>query len=175
MVCKLAPEASTHMPFSYFFSLPPRLESWVFSCLLIENGHLCSRKKRQEGKGISKMRGSSVVIGEICPLGCWEFQTGELWYIFSSCTYQHKSVAGHFSFPKGRRLLERDLIQFSKERACTMHSPYTLKQEEHTITVPPPPPRRKNTHKSYIIIPGKTPLTQDCSFFLSASEPSELG
>ena len=24
---------------------------------------------------------------------------------------------------------------------------------------------RKNTHKSYIIIPGKTPLTQDCSFF----------
>ena len=28
---------------------------------------------------------------------------------------------------------------------------------------PAQPP--KNTHKSYIIIPGKTPLTQDCSFF----------
>ena len=29
----------------------------------------------------------------------------------------------------------------------------------------PQPASKKHTHKSYIIIPGKTPLTQDCSFF----------
>ena len=29
----------------------------------------------------------------------------------------------------------------------------------------PRPASKKHTHKSYIIIPGKTPLTQDCSFF----------
>ena len=28
----------------------------------------------------------------------------------------------------------------------------------------PQPASKKHTHKSYIIIPGKTPLTQDCSF-----------
>ena len=39
---------------------------------------------------------NAVVIGEICPLGHWEFQTGELWYIFSSCTYQQKRCWSFF-------------------------------------------------------------------------------
>ena len=126
------------------------------------------RKRGFEDEGLY------VVIGEICPLGCWEFQTGELWYIFSSCTYQHKSVAGHFSFPKGGRL-ERDLIQFSKE---SMHDAFpisslraqarlwgSLSRPRPASLDQPQPASKKHTHKSYIIIPGKTPLTQDCSFF----------
>ena len=51
-----------------------------------------------------------------------------------------------------------------------MHSPYPtsslagLGQPLSPASAWPAQPP-KNTHKSYIIIPGKTPLTQDCSFF----------
>lgn len=58
--------------------IPEKVEkssSWNTSTCSIPIGQSIEKKKRKRG---FEDEGLYVVIGEICPLGCWEFQTGEL-------------------------------------------------------------------------------------------------
>ena len=58
--------------------IPEKVEkssSWNTSTYSIPIGQSVEKKERKRG---FEDEGLYVVIGEICPLGCWEFQTGEL-------------------------------------------------------------------------------------------------
>lgn len=60
--------------------IPEKVEkssSWNTSTCSIHTYRAEYREKKKGKRGFED-EGLYVVIGEICPLGCWEFQTGEL-------------------------------------------------------------------------------------------------
>ena len=57
------------------------------------------------------------------------------------------------------RCIPHILLASSSEVVSSLSQPRPASLDQ------PQPASKKHTHKSYIIIPGKTPLTQDCSFF----------
>ena len=115
-----------------------------------------------------------VVIGRICPLGregisdwgimihlfflhlptqkrCWSF----------FISLGRKAREGLDSIFQGEhaRCIPHILLASSSEVVSSLSRPRPASLDQ------PQPASKKHTHKSYIIIPGKTPLTQDCSFF----------
>ena len=115
-----------------------------------------------------------VVIGRICPLGREGISDwGIMIHLFFLHLPTQKLRCWSFFISLGRwRLLaerSRDLIQFSKE-SSSMHDAFPIQSLLFSLpcSYVVSRQRKKHTHKSsYIIIPGKTPLTQDCSFSVS--------